>query len=71
MVLDTRKGKNMTTEKLSPVKAIKKFFELADDITGGEPGKPVQMAEMKQLSKTDRDELGSLCNAELSSRGII
>lgn len=56
---------------LTPVKAIKKFFELPDQFTNGEPGKPVQMAEMKELSKSDRDELGMLCNAELADRGLL
>jgi len=58
-------------EKLSPVKAIKRFFELPDQFTEGEPGKPVQMAEMKELAKSDRDELGELANTELADRGLL
>lgn len=60
------------TEQLSSVKAIKTFFQLPDQFTADPSGgKPVNMAEMKELSKADRDELGELCNAELAERGII
>jgi hypothetical protein len=41
-------------EKISNVKAIKKFFEAND-------GRPVTMAEMRELSTAERAELGRLC----------
>lgn len=48
---------------MSNVSAIKRFFEL-------DGGRQVTMAEMKALTKEDREELGELARIELKARGI-
>lgn len=43
---------------MTNVEAIKKYFE--GEIDGG-PGRPVTMAELKNLTPGEREELGGAC----------
>jgi hypothetical protein len=48
-------------DTLSDVGTIKKFF------SEGVHGRPVTFQEMKELTKEDRQELGSLCREALKA----
>lgn len=48
---------------LTPVQAIKRFFE------DGPSGRKVELIEMKNLSKEERAELGALCLIALKKIG--
>jgi hypothetical protein len=52
-------------EKMSPVKAIKTYFERADKQTDGKPGRPVIMDELKGMTGENRAELAKLAAVEL------
>lgn len=46
-------------EKLSDVAAIRQYF------SEGKHGRKVEITELKELSQSDRKELGELCRTEL------
>lgn len=54
MVAEIGHRKEMKMEKISNVKAIKEFFE-------ADGGAPVKMPELRELTPTERAELGRLC----------
>jgi hypothetical protein len=49
---------------MSRVKAIREFFHRADEIAP-EGGRKVEMSELKELSDSDKDELGALAASAL------
>jgi len=53
-----------TGQTVSPIAAIKKFFERSDSVAP-EGGRKCEITELKALSEADKLELGPLCAAAL------
>ena len=54
-----------TTEGLSPVAMLKKYFGVRPDGYQGKDGLPGFLAEIKELSLAGKQELAALAGAEL------